>query len=302
MLLLNIFINNLLPVLLLAGAGFLLGKLTDVSPRPLGRVVFYIFSPVLVFDLITRSQLSSSGIGLMAGFAVSVMLVCAGIAFLLGKLFHLEKPALIAIVLTSMIGNNGNYGLPIIAFAFGEEVLAYASIYFVTSITMVNTLGVFIASLGHLGAKDALIRLVKIPAIYAMILAIIFVQVGIALPAPLQKAVTLASTAAVPCMLILLGLELNNAAWSRNFKVLGIPVFIRLALGPVIALIFSALFGLPKFARQAGITEAGMPSAVMTTILASEFNLDSALITSIVFITTLLSPVTLTILLVLLGA
>ena len=156
--------------------------------------------------------------------------------------------------------------------------------------------------LGILVPRMRLFGWLKIPAIYAMILAIIFVQVGIALPAPLQKAVTLSSAAAVPCMLILLGLELNNAAWSRNFKVLGIPMFLRLLAGPIIALGFSALFGLPKFARQAGITEAGMPSAVMTTILASEFNLDSALITSIVFITTLLSPVTLTILLVLLGA
>jgi predicted permease len=301
MLLLDIFINNLLPVLLLAGAGFILGKLTNVSSRPLGRVVFYIFSPVLVFDLITRSQLSTGGIGLMAGFAACVMLVCAGMAYLLAKLLHLEKPALIAVVLTAMIGNNGNYGLPIIAFAFGEKALAYASIYFVTSITVLNTLGVFIASLGHLNPKEALLRLMKIPAIYAILLGIIVINTGIVLPSPLQKAVSLTSNAAVPSMLVLLGLELQQVAWTRNIKALGIPVFLRLVAGPLIALGFAALFGLPPLARQAGVTEAGMPSAVMTTVLASEFNLDSSLVTSIVFVTTVISPVTLTVLLLLVG-
>lgn len=299
--LLDIFVNNLLPVLLLTGAGFILGKLTHISSRPLGRIVFYIFSPALVFDLITRSQLSSEGIGLMAGFSASIMLVCAGAAFLLAKLLHLEKPAIIAVVLTSMIGNNGNYGLPIIAFSFGEDVLVYASIYFVTSITFVNTLGVFIASLGHLSPKDALLRLVKIPAIYAILLAILVIKTGIVFPSPLQKAVSLASNAAVPSMLVLLGMELQQVAWTRNLKALGIPVFLRLVAGPFMALGFAALYGLPPMARQAGVTQAGMPSAVMTTILASEFNLDSSLITSMVFITTVLSPITITILLFFLG-
>ena len=56
--LLSIFANNLLPVLLLMGAGFMLGKFLHLEPRPLGRVIFYVLSPLLVFNLITTSQLS----------------------------------------------------------------------------------------------------------------------------------------------------------------------------------------------------------------------------------------------------
>jgi predicted permease len=174
--LLNIFADNLLPVLLLAGAGFALGKILKVEPRPLGRVVFYILSPILVFDLITRSQLPPGRIALMMGFAASIMLATAGLALLIGRLLRLERTVLSAVILTTLTANNGNYGLPVIAFAFGQEALAYASIYFVTSNLMLYSLGVFTASLGHLRLKDALLGLLKVPAIYAIILAMVFVR------------------------------------------------------------------------------------------------------------------------------
>jgi predicted permease len=299
--LLEIFSNTLLPVLLLAGAGFALGRILKVSPRPVGRIVFYIFSPILVFDLITKSQLTPGNIFLMLGFAASLMLISAVLAFLAGKLLHLDRAVITAVVLTTLTGNNGNYGLPVIAFAFGQEALAYASIFFVTTNIMLYSVGVFIASLGHLNPKDALLGLLKVPAIYAIILGMVFVRAGWVLPISLQRTVTMAAGAAVPCMLLLLGLELQRAEWSRNIRALGIPVFLRLAAGPFIALVLTSIFGLPDLARKAGITQAGMPSAVMTTVIASEYNLEPSLVTAIVFITTFLSPLTLTPLLYFLG-
>ena len=114
----------------------------------------------------------------MMGYSASVMLIIAGIAFLLGKLLRLERTSLTAVVLTSLFANNGNYGLPLIAFAFGQEALAYASIYFVTNSLLLYTVGVLIASLGHLRLKEALLGLLKVPAIYAILLAVIFIRTG----------------------------------------------------------------------------------------------------------------------------
>jgi predicted permease len=54
------FANNILPILLLGGAGFALGKLLAYQcPQP-GRVVFYVFSPVLIFDLLSRTASRST--------------------------------------------------------------------------------------------------------------------------------------------------------------------------------------------------------------------------------------------------
>jgi malate permease and related proteins len=299
--LLDVFVNNLLPILLLSGAGFALGKALKLDSRPLGRVIFYILSPVLVFNLLTSSKLAVESIILMMGYSASVMLIVAGIAFVLGKLLRLERSSLTAVVLTSMFANNGNYGLPLIAFAFGQEALAYASIYFVTNSLLLYTVGVLIASLGHLRLKEALLGLLKVPAIYAIILAVIFIRTGWVLPAPIQKTVELTAGGAVPAMLILLGLELQKVEWTHNLRALSIPVVCRLLIGPFIGWALAALFGMNNTARKDGIIDAGMSSAVMTTVLANEYKLDASLVTAIVFVSTILSPLTLTPLIYLLG-
>ncbi|HEY5270135.1 MAG TPA: AEC family transporter [Anaerolineales bacterium] len=299
--LLNVFVNNLLPILLLSGAGFALGRTLKLDSRPLGRVIFYILSPVLIFNLLTSSKLAVESIILMMGYSASTMLIIAGIALVLGKLLRLERTVLTIVVLTSLFANNGNYGLPLISFAFGQEALAYASIYFVTNSLLLYTVGVLIASLGHLRLKEALLGLLKVPAIYAIILAVIFIRTGWTLPAPIQKTVELTAGGAVPAMLILLGLELQKVEWTHNFRALSVPVVCRLLVGPIIGLAMAALFGLNSTARKDGITEAGMPSAVMTTILANEYKLDASLVTAIVFVSTILSPLTLTPLLYFLG-
>jgi predicted permease len=299
--LLNIFVNNLLPILLLSGAGFALGMALKLDSRPLGRVIFYILSPVLIFNLLTASRLAVKSIILMMGYSASVMLIIAGIALVLGRLLHLERTALTAVVLTSLVANNGNYGLPLISFAFGQEALAYASIYFVTNCLLLYTLGVVIASLGHLRLKEALLGLLKVPAIYAVILAVIYIRTGWTLPIPIQRTLEMTAGGAVPAMLILLGMELHKVKLTHNLRALSIPVVFRLLVGPLIGLAMTALFGLNNAAQKAGITQAGMPSAVMTTILANEYKLDAPTVTAIVFISTILSPLTLTPLLYFLG-
>ena len=103
--LLTTFANNLLPIFLVSGAGFVLGKFLTVDSRSLGRVVFYVFSPLLVFDLLLKSALNLRQAFTTVAFTVSVIAIMGLIAFLLGKLFRLEKPYLLAVILTVAFGN-----------------------------------------------------------------------------------------------------------------------------------------------------------------------------------------------------
>jgi len=73
-------------------------------------------------------------------------------------------------------------------------------------------------------------------------------------------------------------------------------VVLSLVVAPMIAFGLTWLLGLTGAAKQAAIIEASMPAAVITTVLALEFDLDAAFSTSVVFFTTLLSPLTLVVL------
>src|SRR5512135_3816707 len=99
--LLTTFADNLLPILLVSGAGFLLGKTLSVDSRSLGRVVFYVFSPILVFNLLLHTQLSSDQIAATMIYTVLVALVVGIVAFLVGMMLHFERPMLMALVITA---------------------------------------------------------------------------------------------------------------------------------------------------------------------------------------------------------
>jgi len=223
------------------------------------------------------------------------------LTLVIGALAHFDRPTVIALILTAAFGNTGNYGLPLVAFAFGENALAYATLYFVTTSILFNTVGVLVASLGHLDFKQAALGLLKVPTVYAVLLAALINQFELTLPLPLERTIGLAADGAIPLMLILLGVELSRVQWSHSLRPLGLSVGLRLLAAPLIGFLLAIPFGIQGAARQGNILEAAMPAAVTNTVLAGEYKLDSSLVTAIVFAGTLLSPLTLTPLLVYLG-
>ncbi len=299
--LLTTFADNLLPILLVSGAGFLLGKTLSVDSRSLGRVVFYVFSPVLVFNLLLHTQLSSNQIAATMIYTVLVALLIGIVAFLFGTLLHFERPMLMALIITAAFGNTGNYGLPLVSFAFGQEALAFATLNFVMSVVMFNTAGVLVASLGHMDLKSAAMGIFKVPAVYGVLLAAALNGLHVALPTPLERTIDLAANGSIPVMIILLGLELSRVQWSHSIRAISLSAGLKLLAAPAVGFLLAALFGFQGAARQGNVIETAMPAAVTTTVLATEYGLDTSLVTAMVFMGTILSPLTLTPLLVYLG-
>ena len=300
--LLSLFTNNLLPIFLIVAASFLFGRYTGVSPRPLSQLVFHLFSPCLLFTLLTQNRLSGSEITRVMLFATTFILVIGALTWVFGRGFRLERRMLAGVMLSTMFMNAGNFGLPVVLFAFGELALSYASLFFVTSAILAYTLGAVIASLGSVDLLNALTNLLKVPSVYALALALVFLATGWKVPLPLERTFKLLGDASIPCMLVLLGLQLQTAVWANNSLPMTLASGMRLLIGPIVAILLIPLFGLVGPARQALILEAAMPTAVLTTVLATEFNAEPSFVSAAVLITTLLTPLTLTPLLALLGA
>lgn len=298
----TLFLNNLLPIFLIAGAGLILARATNLNPRSLSQIIFYIFSPCLIFTLITQSKLESGMMGRVVLYTVFACLLVGCLTWIIGKLLKLEGPLFSGVLITSMFMNSGNYGLPVVLFAFGPIALGYASLFFVINVGLTYTLGTVIASMSTMSLPKALLNLFKLPMLYAMLLAILFSYTGWKIPLPIERATKLLGEASIPSMLVLLGLQLKTASLIGRIKPVTLASSMRLVVSPLLAILLLPLFGLVGPARQAIIIEAGMPAAVLTTMLATEFNSEPSFVTAVVFITTLLSPLTLTPLLAFLGA
>lgn len=297
----TVFANNLLPLFLAAGVGYLLGKRLHIDPRPVSQMIFYALSPCLIFTVLTQSQLNNSDILRMGGFALANLLIVGALAWGVTAIFKLERKLMAAVVLTAMLPNAGNLGLSINLFSFGEDALAHASVYFAVSATLMYTLGVFIASAGTASLRQSLVELVKAPTVYAVILAVLFLQMDWTLPLPLERTVNTLGQATIPVMLLLLGLQFHNSDWDWQPGPLLSAAGMRILLSPLVGLGLCVLFNMQGPALQAALSESAVPTAVTATLLATQFDVKPTFVTNVVFFTTMVSPLTITPILALLG-
>jgi len=292
----DVFVNNLLPILLAAGAGFVLGRTLQPDIKSASRIAFYVFSPCLVFTSLANVEIAAGEFGKLALFMVLISAIMAAIAFLCGRMMGAGRHLLASLIVASVFVNSGNYGLAANKFAFGETGLARALVCFVFSTVILYSCGVLIASMGKLSISKALANLLKVPAVYSLMVAGIVRWAGWKIPLFVDRSVTLLSDAAIPLMLIILGMQIAQArVWPRDrVALISVASVLQLIVTPLIALVLARWLGLSGISRQAAVLQAAMPAAVIATVLAVEYDLDSTLVTGVVVVTTLASPLTLT--------
>lgn len=299
---LGLFANNLLPVFLAAGAGYVLAWRLQIDPKPVAQLAFFVLAPCLVFQIILDSSLPGDALARMVAFTATGMLVLAGLAAIAARALGWPRPLIAALVLVVLLPNSGNFGLSANLFAFGEYALAQASVFFITSAVLTFTVGVLVASLGRSSLRVTLLGMLRVPAIWALAVAIAIVQTGTQLPVPLARTVHLLSQASIPVFMIVLGMQLYGRGIAGPWGPVALGTGMRLVGGAAVGLVLVGIMGLTGTARQAGVLQSAMPSAVITIVLATEYDVEPAFVTSVVISTTLLSPLTLTPLLAYLGA
>ncbi|MBP1636305.1 MAG: conserved rane protein of unknown function [Acidobacteria bacterium] len=299
-LLLTILLDDLLPIFVVASVGFLLARRLRVDVKSLSRVTFNALAPCLVFSLLVTSTVSSGEFGRLVAFTV-LLVAALGLAARVAAIpFHLTRPQLAAFLIVVMFSNAGNYGLSVVLFAFGREVLARAVVYFVTSALLMYTVGTWLASSGHHGGRAALGGLVRVPAVWGLAAAALVVATGVELPRAVSRPIGLLGDAAIPSMLLVLGMQFEKGARPERPALVALASALVLLGSPLIGFLLAPALGLTGPARQAMLVESAMPSAVITTIVALEFDVAPRFVTSVVVVTTLASPLTVSILIALL--
>ena len=297
----NLFFNNLLPIILISAVGYLLQRTLQIDPRGFSRVIFYSFTPALIFSILASTEIEANKMLRMMGLAIVLSITLGVLSFVISRAMKLEPRSASAFILTVTFINAGNYGLSLNSFALGNTGLLWASIFFITSSMLLNSVGVYVATVGRASPKKALIGLLKVPSVYAIPLALLVRVSNIDLPLAIWRPIELISSAAVPSMLILLGMQIARAGLPKRKDLLFASVGLRMLASPLIAWFLAPIMGLSGVGRQAGILQAAMPTAVLTTVIATEYDVEPEFVTGVVLVTTIISPLTLTPLLALLG-
>jgi predicted permease len=290
----HLFADNLLPVIAVASVGFLARRVLRVEPRPLSTVTFYVFLPALSFSLIHRADIELGELGRMVAFTVSVVVGMILLALTIARILRLSPVTTSAFLLAVAFMNSGNFGLAVNRFAFGEPGLAWATVFYLTTSLLNNSVGAYIAAVGKQPARAALAGLLRIPAVYAIPLALLARAAPWELPQAVVRPIDLVAGAAIPSMLILLGMQTAEIRWNGRRGLLALAAGLRLLVAPALGWALAAILPLTGVARQAGILESGMPTAVLSTILATQFDTEPEFVSAAVLLSTILSPLTLT--------
>lgn len=285
------------PVFITASLGFILYKIKPFDIESISRLILYIFTPSLVFASLQKVTLEISEANRM----VIAVLIMTAILWLMGsvigRLMKLDQGRRSGLTLGLVLMNTGNYGLPVCEFAFGPDGLAIGVVIFICNCILSASLGVYIAGRGRGKSLESIKSVFKIPVIYAAALSIIMLKFNLKLPVVLDRSVDLMKSSAIPLMLIILGGQLGRTKMmSGNLQPL-VCTFIRLVVSPLIALGIGMLLGMTGVMLKVFILVMGMPPAVFTTVLAAQFGSALNEVSKAVFIATLFSFATLSIIL-----
>ena len=193
-----------------------------------------------------------------------------------------------------MFSNGGNYGLPVVSFAFGEEALSYGTVFFLTGSVLTNTVGAFLAAAGRRSLRTAAGERVEdagdLRHCRGDDRARNRYRRADAAAAAHHDAERRGAAADDP--------RARHAARARALPtrpaLVAAAVCVSLLVAPLVALGLTSLLNVSGPARQAVVVLSSMPVAVVTTILALEFDASPEFVTSAVFLSTILSPLTLT--------
>jgi malate permease and related proteins len=291
---LSIFLNVVTPVFTLVLLGYLAGPRLQLQSRTLSRTAYYLLIPAFIFHVLSTVHLDLGTAGRMVAGITLIYLATGLLGWLTARMLGYSREMAVAFLMTGVFGNVGNYGLALTRFRLGEIAMASATVYMVTVNSVAFTICVLAAGWIRHGRFGALKSLLKTPGVVVLVPALFFPFTGTVPPLIVDRISGLLGDATIPMMLLILGLQLREAGrleWGRAALA---ACGVRLVAGPVLAFGLIPLVGLTGIQASAGVLQASMPAAVLTTIVALENDVVPTFVTTVVFATTLLSLISLT--------
>ena len=275
-------------------AGYILGRLirpTDSIRKTLVNLLLYLLVPALFFCNLWASDIVYKHI--ITTFLSVTVVMGSGILFsYIYSKFSKLKFKEIVFPISSI--NSGYLGVPIITILFGQGAIAFAILYNFSVTLYEYTIGLYFIS----GRNTK--KVFSLPILYLLILAIILNQLHINVPGPVLLIGQVINYITPPLMLAFVGYELSRIKMF-NIKHSLIGSFLRLIGGTIAGFICILIFNPGPMMSKVILLISGMPSAVISYIFAAKYDTGKEFAATTVLLSTLLSIITLSITLVLIG-
>ena len=215
-----------------------------------------------------------------------VLLLSASVAHLLFK----EKKEYSIAMVAAIIGNTGNLGIPINIAIFGEESIPYTTIVNLVNVFIVYVIGVYYYSRGSYDTKTSLTNIIKLPILWAAIVAILLSLYRVPIHNSIMKMLMMGAYASMTMQLFLFGIYLYGAEIKEiNRRLVLWVLSFKFVLLPLVAfIVLQNVEGISPMIKGIIFIELLMPLAVANVNLASLYECKPTVVTALVFISSFL--------------
>jgi predicted permease len=284
-----------LQIFLLVAIGFFITKKGIFGPearRDMTNVVIYIILPCNIF----RSFETALTIEMLRACAV-VFAISFGAQLLymvLNRFLYRRFPPERQVVMkyATITNNAGFMGLPVIESVFGATGILYGSIMLIPMRIFMWTAGLSLFTSS--GKKQQLKQLLTHPAIWAVILGFAYLFSPVRLPAFISSTINVVGSCLTAMSMIVVGSILSEVDFKTVFdKACFYYSALRLLLIPAVIYAILRLIGVDPIITGVAVLSSAMPSATITAMLAKKYGGDAPFAAKIIFVSTLLSLITL---------
>ncbi|WP_050929207.1 AEC family transporter [Aestuariivita boseongensis] len=296
----EIFLRTV-PFFAIIGLGYWAGRtrfFSEEATAYLTKFVFYFALSAMLFRFAANLSLDEVFNGrLIAGYLWGTAFVY-GIATVVAFLRKLDVSHTAIEAQCAVIGNVGFLGIPMLAVIFGEAAIGPVMLVLAVDLIVFSSLIVILItgsrdgrmSLGIL--KTVGLGLVKNPMIVAISLGLLWSAFDIPIPGPMNEFLAILGAAATPGALFAIGASLASksaervqiALWLSLCKLVIHPIFVAIGV--------FYLFPIDPFSAAVVVSAAALPVAGNVYILAQHYNVAPHRASAAIFISTVLSIVT----------
>jgi malate permease and related proteins len=162
---------KLVPLYVLIAIGLIAAKYLKAQKETVSSLLIYIIAPIVIFYGVVQTEITLALLSLPILFFVLCCLTC-GLFYLVGKIFWPKDNTKNILAFTAGTGNTGYFGLPVALMLFGDQALGVVVLSILGFILYENSLGFFITARGHHTVKESVVKVLKLPTIYAFILGL----------------------------------------------------------------------------------------------------------------------------------
>ncbi len=276
----------LLPIFVIAGGGFLLTRIYELSHDTLVKVLVDFLMPMLIFQALYSSDIRMALVLDLAGVTSFVVASLLLTSYVYSKIFRINPRQFIPPVIFM---NSGFLGIPMMKIWGGLAAMNLIVIFDQIQTIYIFSLGILIVSGGFTfqGFKEML----KSPILWAIFLGFSFRFFGIQLPYPLLATLEFGGNAAPPLAALALGISLGDTKFHFNRHLFS-ALFLRIGMGFLFGLAGSMIFGLEGLSRTVVLVASSLPSAVFSSVLPMRYGVKADFAATVVAVSTVLGIIT----------